>query len=146
MGEIMTSKEIIRYAKSELEQYDTLRLKANQNNLLVIGLLAKINGVSSGSPSIIPTGEKQFDPHWRSPLFEEIEELEKEIDSDCHRVKKVDRFLESLQPKDREIITELHIKKGKDRAVYGDYCFEVKRSRIDLFRYVEQLILRKWER
>ena len=147
MGEIMTNKEIVSYVKSELNQFETLKKRSHQNNLEVIGkinLIIRANG-GTPNPNGITSSLKDFDESWKSPIWDEISKLEADIDSDDLRIKRINEFLKRLQPKDREIITNLHIKNGRDKAKYSDYCFVVNRSRRSLFTYVEQLILRKWK-
>ena len=136
-------KRKINYVKAELGNYYHLKAKVIQSNFEAEAIQAKINRVSGGSPAIIPTEEREHNPHWRSPLFEELEYLEQKIDNYVFRYKQVEAFLSRLQPKDREMIYNLHVAEKK-RKTYEDYCYSVGMSRRTFFRYIERLILKNW--
>lgn len=134
----------VNYVKGELNNYNHLRKKAIQYNHEAEYIQTQINKVTGGSPAIIPTGESNHNPHWRSPLYEELEQLEKKIDVCCFRVKQVDKFLAKLQPNDRQIIWDLHVSEN-NKKTYHDYCYEVYMSRKTLQRYVSRLIIKNWQ-
>lgn len=138
-------RQKVNYVKGELNNYYHLMDKRHEQQLKAEGIRAKIDKVSGGSPALIPSGESEHDPHWRSPLFEQLEYVCEKIDSYTFRIKEIDFFMARLQPKDREIIHNLHISRN-DKKTYSDYCFEVHMSRKTLQRYVARLILDKWKR
>lgn len=136
-------RQKVNYVKSELDQYHHLKRRLNQKKLDIIGRLAIINGTSSGSPAIIPTVNKEHNPHKHTARWEEIYQLEEEIKSHCFRVDKVDNFLNRLCEQDRDIINRLHLS-SNDRRRYQDYCQVVYMSERTLKRHVNRIILNNW--
>ena len=137
------NRERVRFVKSELDNYYHLKDRAVQNNFRAYELQARIDKVSSGSPSKIPIANSEFNPHWRSPLFDELEYIEKEIDNDLYRVARVDEFLSKLDTEEREMITRLHLSRN-DKRTYISYCLEVYMDRKTLYRHIAKIILDNW--
>ena len=136
-------RQKVNYVKAELDNYYHLKDKAIQNNFIADELKARIDKVTSGSPAKIPTSNSEHNPHWRSPLYEELEYVENKIDNYLFRVAQVDNFLSKLSPKDREIVWNLHVSRN-DKKSYSNYCFELYMERKTLHRYIARLILNNW--
>lgn len=136
-------RQKVNYVKAELNNYYHMNDRMCQYNLQAYDLQARINKVTSGSPAKIPIGKSEHNPNWRSPLYEELEQLENKIDMLAFRRRQVDNFLAKLQPNDRQIIWDLHISEN-DKKQYRDYCYQVGMSVSTLQRYVNRLILKKW--
>ena len=137
-------RQKVNYVKAELNNYYHFKKRVIQLNFEACDLQARIDKISGGSPALIPSGEREHNPHWRSPLFDELEYVENKIDNYVFRYKQVEGFLNRLQPNDREIIWRLHVSEN-DKKTYSDYCFEVYMDRVTLHRYVARLILRYWQ-
>lgn len=137
----MEKSDKVNYVKSELNNYHHMQNKAIQLNFKADELWTRIDRVSGGIAKI--PSNNDFDSNWRSPLFEEVEKIEAEIDMLLLRCDKVNRFLDKLDNADRDIIWNLHVSKN-DKRRYSDYCQEVYMSKITLFRHVERLILKYW--
>ena len=135
-------RQKVNFVKGELESYYHLKDRTVQLNFKGDELLTRINRVGGGIAKI-PSGDMEHNPHWRSPLFEELELIEKKIDTYCFRVMQVDEFLKKLQPNDREMVWNLHISRN-DRKAYSNYCYEVGMERKTLHRYINRLILKHW--
>lgn len=135
-------RQKVNYVKAELNNYYHMNDRMCAYNLKAYDLQARINKVSGGIAKI-PTGNSEHNPNWRSPLFEELAEIELKIDMLDLRRKQVECFLDKLQPNDRQIIWDLHISEN-DKKQYRDYCYEVGMSVSTLQRYVNRLILKKW--
>ena len=136
-------RQKVNYVKAELNNYYHMNDRMCQYNLLAYDLQARINKVTSGSPAKIPVGKTEYNPNWRSPLFEELEKIETKIDMLAFRRRQVEEFMQRLSGQDREIITNLHISKN-DKKEYRNYCYEVNMSVSTLQRYVNRLILDRW--
>lgn len=135
-------KTIISYAKSELGNYNTLKAKRIHKNFKALDLETRIDKISSGSPSTIPQSTASND-NWRTPLWEELEQVEREMASLDVRIEKIDKFIKRLQPQDREIIYNLHIAENRKKT-YREYCYDLNMAKNTLQRYVDSLILDKW--
>lgn len=116
----MTDKAMINDVKHKLSCYQFYLRQIFGWNLEIEAREAQINGVASGSPKKLPEGNSP-DDDWRSPLFEEITELERRINATTLIIEQVDSFVDKLENDDKIIIGKLYLwTKNYSHRVVGE--------------------------
>lgn len=138
----MTDKEIVIDVKHRLNCYQFYTKQVIGWQLETEARETKINGVASGSPKKLPEGNSD-DEDWRSPLFDEIAELERRISANKLILDQIETFIAKLEEGDKIIFDKLYLQVNKrsqrDVGVQHGYTRRGLQDRID------RLITEYWE-
>lgn len=130
---------MVNYVKSELANVEWLQQKTIQLNYEAENIIA-IMKKTGGSFARVPENN-EHNPHKNSVLYDKLILIESEIDSNCLRIEKVEKFLKSLDLNEKELIVKLHLKRTH---TYSQLAKQLNYSREGLRDKVNSIIVKNW--
>lgn len=139
----MTDQELKEDVKNKLRMYNPYTKRIFQLELEIESIEARIFEDTGGSFPKIPEGNQTPNIHRKSPLWEEIRQLENEISMYSITIDQVNNFLEKLNPEQCEIISSMYMAQRKitQEELSAKYSY----SREGLRDKVDRWILKYWE-
>lgn len=122
----------IQYAKSELKNYNFMKRELKRIDNEIIEVMTKLEDVKTILPSDSVGGTQ--DPYKKARLYDRLDVLEIEKNVITHRIKRVDRFMTSLDPEDAIALKHIYINDRRtieDVAIHNGYGERTYKRHID---------------
>lgn len=125
----------IQYAKSELRSYNFMKRELKRIDNEIIEVMTKLEDVKTILPSDSVGGTQ--DPYKKARLYDRLDVLEIEKNVITHRIKRVDRFMASLDPKDAIALKYIYI---NDRRTIEDIAIHNGYAKNTLVRHIDEVL------
>lgn len=140
---MITDKEYVNEVRRKLQSYTTFKKQIKEWEGKIEHLEDIVNGVPTGSPKPLPDSTAEYDQHWRTPFYDQINRYKRIIYINQIMIILISEFVLKLESNDQKIISLLYLsdKKLSEQEVASACGY----TRSGIQKRVAKLIMDYWE-